>query len=144
MAFVVDSSGSIGRKNWVRMKQFLSDIVQLFHVGPDGTRVAMVMYSTSAKVVFKFNTLRGSKLTAAEYEKLIMRMNWMRGFTFIDKGIQLANKEVFTTAAGMRGKDIPKVSSWLFKVMIHFKIVCIKPFIVQLLSTKKILNRSNW
>ncbi|KAJ7381074.1 structural constituent of cuticle [Desmophyllum pertusum] len=46
VAFIVDSSGSIGRRNWVKMLQFLKDMVKAFNVGPDKTHIAVVAYST--------------------------------------------------------------------------------------------------
>lgn len=105
---MVDSSGSIGRRNWNRMKAFLNQIISEFQVGDDGTHVAMVAYSSNAKVEFKFNTLTGSKRTAAEYAKLVNAMRWQRGYTFIDKGISKANQEVLTAVAGMR-ENVEKV-----------------------------------
>ena len=109
LAFIVDSSGSIGRKNWANMKTFLQDLIDEFKVANIGTHVATVTYSTDADVVFDFNDLQGSGISANGYKKLIGSMKWTRGYTFIDKGLTLANEKIFTTSNGMRSPSTPKV-----------------------------------
>ena len=110
VAFIVDSSGSIGRRNWAKMLEFIKEMVKAFNVGADKTHIAVVAYSTNAKVEFKFDALTGPSVTEEGYGRLIDRIRFQRGFTFIDKALLLANKEVFTTAAGMR-PELPQVLS---------------------------------
>lgn len=102
LAFIVDSSGSIGRRRWPQMLKFVKDVISKFNVGPDGTRVAVLAYSTSPKVEFTFNTLSGADITEEEYGKLIDRIRLQRGFTYIDKALKMANEQLFITSAGMR------------------------------------------
>ena len=102
VAFIVDSSGSIGRRNWVKMLQFVKDMVKAFNVGPQKTHIAVIAYSTGSKVEFKFNTLTGSAVTEEGYYRLIERIRFQRGYTFIDKALALANEQIFTTVSGMR------------------------------------------
>ena len=104
VAFIVDSSGSIGRRNWLKMLQFLKDMVKAFNVGPDKTHVAVLAYSTGAKVEFRFNRLTGSEITEEGYYGLIDRIRFQRGYTFIDKALLLADREIFTIANGMRSQ----------------------------------------
>ena len=108
VAFIVDSSGSIGRRNWVKMLQFVKDMVKDFNVGPQKTHIAVVAYSNNAKVEFKFNSLKESEVTEERYYRLIDRMGFQRGFTFIDKALILTNEEIFSTASGMR-PGLPQV-----------------------------------
>ena len=108
VAFIVDSSGSISRCNWVKMLRFLKYMVKAFNVGPHKTHVAVVAYSTGAKVEFRFNRLTGSAVTEEGYYDLIRRIGHQRGFTYIDKALLLADREIFTTAAGMR-PELPQV-----------------------------------
>ena len=102
MAFLVDSSGSIGRKRWPLMIEFLKQVTNVFNVGPDGTHIAVIAYSTNAKLEFTFNTLSGAQITAEEYGNLIDKIGFQRGFTYIDKALIMADEQVFTTSAGMR------------------------------------------
>ena len=108
VAFIVDSSGSIGRRNWGKMLDFLNEMVKAFNVGADKTHIAVVAYSSNAKVEIKFNTLTGSSVTDEEYKRLINRIRFQRGFTFIDKALLLADRNIFTTEEGMR-EEVPKV-----------------------------------
>ena len=84
------------------MLNFLKDVVNEFNVGPDGTHVAVVAYSTNAKLEFPFNELSGAEVSAEEYGKLIDKIRFQRGFTYIDKALKLADERVFVTSAGMR------------------------------------------
>ena len=102
IAFIVDSSGSIGRRNWGKMLEFLKRMVEALNVGPNKTHIAVIAYSSKAVLEFPFNKLKGSDVTAQEYGKLIDSIRFQRGFTFIDKALLLAESDVFTTAAGMR------------------------------------------
>ena len=90
------------------MLDFLKKVINEFNIGPDGTHVAVVAYSTNAKLEFPFNAVSGDEITAEEYGKRIDRIRFQRGFTYIDKALKLANEQVFVTSAGMRS-DVPKV-----------------------------------
>ena len=114
VAFIVDSSGSIGRINWRKMLEFLNEMVDELNVGPDKTHIAVVAYSTRARTEFTFNRLAGSAVTKQGYATLINRIRFQRGFTFIDKGLSLAEKEIFTTATGMR-PELPQVGKMLIQ-----------------------------
>ena len=83
--------------------------MDLINVGPDSTHVALVSYSDEAELVFNFNTLRGSDITAENYSSYIERVIHQQGYTFIDKGLRLAIQKVFTPEAGMRA-NVAKVS----------------------------------
>lgn len=39
LAFILDSSGSIGRKNWVKVKAFVKGIIDFYDVSERGTHV---------------------------------------------------------------------------------------------------------
>ena len=109
LAFLVDSSGSIGRTNWKRMKVFLENLVGAFNIEANGVRIAVVSYSTKAKRIFTFNTFSGSDLNKGKVVQLISEMPWQKGYTFIDKALALVETDVFTVAGGMR-PDVAKVS----------------------------------
>ena len=108
VAFIVDSSGSIGRRKWPLVLDFLKNVINELNVGPDGTHVAVVAYSTNAKLEFPFNAVSGDEISADEYGKRIDRIRFQRGYTYIDKALKLANEQVFVTSAGMKS-DVPKV-----------------------------------
>ena len=109
VAFIVDSSASIGKTNWERTKRFLKRIVSKLDIGPTTTRIATISYSTNPDIVLRFNTLSGSRLNVDEVVKVLDGLPWQRGFTYIDKALEQAAQRVFTTAAGMRS-NVPKVN----------------------------------
>ena len=84
------------------MKEFVKKVTSVFNVGPDGTHVAVIAYSSNAKLEFTFNTLTGAQITAEGYGNLIDKIDFQRGFTYIDKALKMADEQVFTTSAGMR------------------------------------------
>lgn len=107
MGFLVDSSGSISRNNWDKMKNFVSQTISQVMKDSDGNRFAAVVYSTDADLVFDFKKL-GEGATHSDFDSLVQKMKHLRGFTFIDKALKLASEEVFTAGGGMR-QDVAKV-----------------------------------
>ena len=95
---MIDSSGSIGRRSWGRLKRFLKAIVSKLDVSPSGAHVAAVAYSTTAEVVLLFR----SGQSTVEVNTAFDGMPWQRGFTFTDKALQLADSDLFQIATGMR------------------------------------------
>ena len=53
LVIIVDSSGSIGRENYEKyVKPFVRDLVRGFDIGPEATRVGLIVYSGDSDVVF--------------------------------------------------------------------------------------------
>ena len=102
LAFLIDSSGSISRRNWKKLLQFIKNTIEAFNISPSGSHIASVSYSSNAKVDFKFNTLTGTRLTVQELHKMVDKIKHQRGFTYIDRALQLADKEIFSDKGGMR------------------------------------------
>ena len=106
IAFVIDSSGSIGRSNWGRMKRFLKAIVSKLDVSPAATHVSAIAYSNNPEVVYRFNNRQGT----AEVNNAFDGMRWQRGFTYTDKALLLVDSDLFQSANGMRS-NVPKVKN---------------------------------
>lgn len=106
IAFVVDSSGSIGRSNWERMKRFLKALVSKLDVSPSATHLAVISYSTNPKVELRFNGFQDTDEVNRKFDDML----WQRGFTYTDKALQLADRDLFQTSNGMRS-NVPKVVS---------------------------------
>jgi len=106
IAFIIDSSGSIGRRNWERMKRFVKAMVSKLDVSNSATHVAAIAYSNNPEVVWRFRNFQGTD----EVNRVIDRMPWQRGYTYTDKALLLADRDLFQTFNGMR-LNVPKVSS---------------------------------
>ena len=106
IAFIIDSSGSIGRRNWVQVKRFVKSLVSKLDVSNSATRVAAIAFSTDPEVVMRFNDDQGTD----EVNRGFDGMRHQRGYTFTDKALELADNDLFQTSNGMR-LSAPKVRS---------------------------------
>ena len=107
IAFVVDSSGSIGRRNWERVKRFLKALVSKLDVSPSTTHLAVISYSTNPRVELRFNGFQDTDEVNRKFDDML----WQRGFTYTDKALQLADRDLFQVSNGMRS-SVPKVISF--------------------------------
>ena len=105
IAFIIDSSGSISRRNWERVKRFVKAATSKLDVSSSGTRVAAIAYSTDPEVVMRFNDYQGTD----EVNRGFDGMRHQRGYTYTDKALELADRDVFQFSNGMRF-NVPKVS----------------------------------
>ena len=99
---IVDSSGSIGRRNWAKLKRFLLSLTSSLDVGPGKTHVSSIAYSSDPKVELRFTDRQDKGNVNSELEG----MEWQMGYTFIDKALQLADEKLFTTPSGMRPNSV--------------------------------------
>ena len=98
MVFVLDASGSIGSSNFERMKQTLVDIVSELSIGPDTTRVAVVVFSSSANLIFNLNRYT-DKETLIE---AIRDIQYTGGGTDTAAALALLRTNVFSEILGVR------------------------------------------
>ena len=52
VAFLLDSSGSVGKDNWRTLLDFVKDVINKFVVGPAHAQFATAIFSTESFVVF--------------------------------------------------------------------------------------------
>ena len=109
--FIIDSSLCDSDSNWNRLLYFVQTLVSFFNVSPSVGRIALVQFSTDARVLLKFNTLSGSLLNGAEVNQRVGQLKCLGGSRRIDKALELVDKEVLTVAGGM--KDISRVLTLL-------------------------------
>lgn len=108
VAFLVDSSGSISRREWKLLLDFVKSVVNKLNVSSSGSHVALISYASHAVVELRFNTLTGDKLNPVEINKMVDRIRHHKGSTYMDRALQLADKEIFSERGGMR-KAVRKV-----------------------------------
>ena len=105
IAFLVDSSGSISRENYEKVKTFVSNLAASFNISPGGSRVAVVLYSTGATTAIKFDDFT----SADSFERAVKLLKHERGFTRIDLALQRTYYDLF----GRRGSsryEVPKIA----------------------------------
>lgn len=102
VAFIIDSSGSIGKTNYLKQKNFVKQVAKSFGLAPDQSQAAMVLYSNSASVQARF----GQYATTDEFVKAVDGLPYERGLTRIDKALDLAATEIFPEARA----GVPKLA----------------------------------
>ena len=102
IAFIIDSSGSIRRSDFQKQKNFVKEIVKSFGLAPDHSQAAIVLFSTSASVQARF----GQYATTEEFAKAVDALRHERGFTRIDRGLNLAATVIFPEARA----GVPKLA----------------------------------
>ena len=50
LVFVIDGSGSVGVHNFIKVKEFLKNVVDFYNVGLDQTRIGLITYSYRVSV----------------------------------------------------------------------------------------------
>ncbi|KAM7440987.1 hypothetical protein ABFA07_009879 [Porites harrisoni] len=98
VVFVVDSSGSIGRRNFKRELQFVKQVASTFKMGPKQSQIAVISYSDDAKVDIRF----GEYSNVNDFNAAVDLVKHQRQRTRIDKALHLANTQVFTQDGGAR------------------------------------------
>lgn len=88
IVFIVDSSGSIGRKNFNTMKDVLLKLVRHFSVSESYARVAIVQYATNARRIFSLH--KSQRRGFLELLRSILKMRFTQGGTKTGKALDLA------------------------------------------------------
>ncbi|KXJ16993.1 Vitrin [Exaiptasia diaphana] len=104
VAILLDASGSIGRKRWPKVAAFTKSLVNSFGVSEEGSHFAVVMYATNTAVVVDFDDFTGAARTPENINAKIDEVDYneWKGMTYIDRGLDTANRMVFTEENGMR------------------------------------------
>lgn len=105
VAFLMDSSGSISRSNYGKMKTFVARLAAQFRISPSGSRAAVVLYSTTASTVIRF----GAYTSAETFETAVQRLRHERGYTRIDLALGTAYFDLFRTRVNTRFL-VPKIA----------------------------------
>ena len=111
MAFILDSSGSVGRENFELSKQFAADVTKAFVIGPNDTQVAAIVFSGFAKVSFELDTFNDSEGILSGINE-INYIDLPGSSTYTADALVTLRRDVMTTAAGAREEvlAIPRVA----------------------------------
>lgn len=113
IVFIVDSSGSIGRKNFNTMKDVLLKLVRHFSVSESYARVAIVQYATTARRIFSLH--KSQQRGFLELQRSISRMHYSQGGTKTGKALNLAARMLRNSKRRVNHKIIKH-----YKVLIIF------------------------
>jgi len=103
MIFVMDSSGSIGGSNWVKVKEFAKNLAAAWPVSADDMHVGVIEYSEGVDI--KFNLKDYS--TVAEVQAAIDAMPLYGHTTNTASALKTLYTSMYTPEAGARPDVLP-------------------------------------
>ena len=105
IAFVLDDSGSVKKRNFFRMKRFIIGIVRSLRIGWKNVRVAVVSFSTKAVVNFHLNRHHNKRSLI----RAIHRIRYRRGGTNTHYALRKLRRSVFRRRHGDR-RRVPNIA----------------------------------
>lgn len=98
IAFVLDSSASIGEPSYKKMKDFVKAVANSFIIGQGKALTAVIQYGTAATTAIRFT----DHMNNADFNAAVDALPYLRGETRIDKALHLASSELLTERSGAR------------------------------------------
>lgn len=80
IAFIVDSSGSIGPLNYAKTKYFVYSIANALNISSSGAHAGVVIYSETAKRPIKFT----DHLDVKSFKEAVYELEYMARVEYID------------------------------------------------------------
>ena len=106
---MVDSSASVKEPDFRVGLDFVVNVCQFFNIGyPEGTRIALIRFSSFPKIIFRFNTF----INKNDVLDAIRATTYEAGGTRTDLALLKAHKQIFGNPAnGVRPKElgVPRV-----------------------------------
>lgn len=106
LVLVFDSSHSVAKESWVRIKQAAKDIIGHIDISPQGTEVSILVYSADVQEFYVFdNKTNGDKNALTNViDDLKFYGSWSR----LDIALNTVLNDAFTSENGARN-NVPKV-----------------------------------
>ncbi|XP_009995009.1 PREDICTED: collagen alpha-1(XXII) chain, partial [Chaetura pelagica] len=101
LVFVLDASSSVGKEDFEKVRQWVSNLVETFEIGPDKTRVGVVRYSDRPTTEFDL----GKYKTREEIKEAAWKIKYDGGNTNTGDALRYLNTYSFSKEAGGRLSD---------------------------------------
>lgn len=98
LVFVLDTSSSVGKENFEKVRQWVANLVDTFEVGPDRTRVGVVRYSDAPTTAFEL----GRFSSREEVRAAAGRIPYHGGNTNTGDALRYITRYSFSPQAGGR------------------------------------------
>ena len=105
VAFIVDSSGSLGNTNYDRLKRTVYNMGDYFGVSPMGSHAAIILYSDRYDISARFDQF----LTLGQFRTVALSLRYLRQRSRMDEGLSAAERGIFTRRGNTRD-FLPKVA----------------------------------
>ena len=91
LGFIVDSSGSVGRANFIRSLNFIKNLVSSFVISSRNSRVGILVYSRRVVPIFSFGQYKGLRSVL----RAIDRIKYIGGGTKTGAALLYARRYLF-------------------------------------------------
>lgn len=88
VAFIMDSSGSIGIDDYNKEKEFVKELANIFDISKGQARSSVIIYDDFPKLIFGFEDRLDNRNVSAAIEGL----EYLKGRTRIDKALAVAER----------------------------------------------------
>ena len=111
VGIIMDRSGSVGSKDFLKSKNFVSALARKFQISSRGTRVGIIAYHSSSHLVVKF--AQEDKQNPSAMKDVIDRYHYFQGHpTTVFCKISVRRSKYCLTFSITRGRL--KIYTWLF------------------------------
>ena len=100
LGFILDSSGSVSYSNFQKMKTFVKDLTDFFHVLPDETRVSVMTFASRTTINIQFSQQFYNK---SSLHQAVDNIRYTGGGTATAMALNRAYTDMFTSRYGARG-----------------------------------------
>lgn len=109
LAFVLDSSGSVGRHHFSKQLVFINKVIDFFNISSSASRVALVRFSSYVQTMFSLGTHSNKR----SLQRAVSAIGYTGGYTATGPALQATHKQVFQTfgrrGARPRDQGVPRV-----------------------------------
>ncbi|XP_031557914.1 lymphocyte antigen 75-like [Actinia tenebrosa] len=105
VGFVIDSSGSVTGSGFLQAKRFVKAMISRFDVSPRKAHVAVIRYSTEAKLMFRLDQY----FSAESLARAVDNIAYIQGGTRTHVALKIARESLFTVEGGAR----PMISKFM-------------------------------
>ena len=105
VAFLMDSSGSLGTWNYVKLKNTVYRMAKYFGVSPMGSHAAVILYSDNYEIGVKFDDF----LTIGQFKTYVDNLRYLKQRSRMDLALDAAHKYIFTREGNTR-EFLPKIA----------------------------------
>ena len=124
LVFVVDSSGSIGEKNFNTVKKVLDQLIRHFSVSAAYARIGIVQYATNARVIYTLQ--RSQRLGFHRLARRVRSLFYTKGATKTGKGLELAYRMMHRSKRLLNGKFLKHEQVLLIVYSLYISTVTCK------------------
>lgn len=104
IAFLVDASESMTKKDFETQKEVIKRIAATFDVGPTKSHLGLITFSSHAQVCISFS----ENLDQESFQSIVDSLPFAAGGTRFDRAFQVAANDLFSRNSGVRS-NLPKI-----------------------------------